>query len=138
MRTADFRLARLTAAASIVVLFMVGIGARGAHPQFASGTRDGFATVNGLRLHYIDWGGAGPSVLFLTGLGDSANTFDGLARRFTNRFHVWGLTRRGQGQSDKPESGYDPRTLADDIRAFMKVKGSSAQRSLDFPLQAVT
>ena len=123
MRTAELGLARLAAATSVVVLLLVGVGARGAHPLFASGAQDGFATVNGLRLHYIDWGGAGPSVLFLTGLGDSADTFDALARRFTDRFHVWGLTRRGQGQSDKPKSGYDPRTLAGDIRAFMDVKG---------------
>src|SRR5205085_3519506 len=65
----------------------------------------------------------GPPLLFLTGLGDSADTFDSLARRFTDRFHTWGLTRRGQGSSDKPESGYDPRTLAGDIRGFMDVKG---------------
>jgi len=123
MKTADLRLARLTAAASIVVVLLVGVGARGAHPQFGSATRDGFATVNGLRLHYIEWGGAGPSVLFLTGLGDSADAFDALARRFTDRFHVWGLTRRGQGQSDRPAAGYDPTSLAGDIRAFMDVIG---------------
>jgi pimeloyl-ACP methyl ester carboxylesterase len=123
MGTADLRLARLAAATSIVVFLVVGLGARGAPPPYASGAQEGFAAVNGLRLHYIDWGGAGPSVLFLTGLGGSADSFDGLARRLTDRFHVWGLTRRGQGQSDKPESGYDPRTLAGDIRAFMDVKG---------------
>ncbi len=122
MRTTPVRLARLTAAASVVVLFCVGVGAGGTHPQVASGTGDAFATVNGLRLHYIDWGGVGPSVLFLTGLGDSAHAFDALATKLTDRFHAIGLTRRGQGRSDKPESGYDPRTLADDVRAFMDVK----------------
>jgi pimeloyl-ACP methyl ester carboxylesterase len=110
-------------AASIVVLFLAGVGARGAPLPSAVRAQDGFATVNGVRLHYIDWGGAGPSILFLTGLGDSADSFDTLAKAFTGRFHVWGLTRRGQGRSDKPESGYDPRTLANDIRAFMDMKG---------------
>jgi pimeloyl-ACP methyl ester carboxylesterase len=85
--------------------------------------REGFVTVSGISLHYIDWGGDGPPVLFLTGLGDSAGAFEGLATRFTDHFHVLGLTRRGQGQSDKPDSGYDPDTLADDIRAFMEVVG---------------
>ena len=78
-------------------------------------------SVNGIRLHYVDWGGAGPSLLFLTGLGDSAHSFDRLAAGFTDRFHVLGLTRRGQGKSDKPPSGYDPRSLAEDIRAFLDV-----------------
>src|SRR5713226_5262861 len=83
--------------------------------------KDGFVSVNGIRLHYVDWGGSGPSLLFLTGLGDSAHAFDGLAVGFTDRFHVLGLTRRGQAQSDKPPSGYDPRSLAEDIRGFLDV-----------------
>jgi len=81
--------------------------------------KDGFVTANSIRLHYVDWGGTGPALLFLTGLGDSAHAFDSLAPSFTDRFRVLGLTRRGQGQSDKPEAGYDPRSLAEDIRAFL-------------------
>ena len=89
--------------------------------QNTTTAKDGFVSVNGIRLHYVDWGGAGPSLLFLTGLGDSAHSFDRLAVGFTDRFHVLGLTRRGQGESDKPPSGYDPRSLAEDIRAFLDV-----------------
>src|SRR5713226_6304957 len=81
--------------------------------------KDGFVTVNGIRLHYVDWGGTGHALLFLTGLGDSAHAFDSLAPWFTDRFRVLGLTRRGQGQSDKPQAGYDPRSLAEDIRGFI-------------------
>lgn len=33
------------------------------------------------------------------------------------------MTRRGQGQSDKPASGYDPRSLAEDIQAFIDARG---------------
>ncbi len=40
-------------------------------------------------------------------------------RRDLPRFHVLGLTRRGQGESGKPPSGYDVDTLAEDIRAFL-------------------
>ena len=119
MRTVWFSLASLAATAPIVALLVAGDGDDAPHRLFASEARDGFAMANGVRLHYVDWGGSGPPVLFLTGLGDSADTFDSLATRFTDRFHVWGLTRRGQGRSDQPDSGYDPRTLADDIRAFM-------------------
>jgi pimeloyl-ACP methyl ester carboxylesterase len=98
-------------------------GAGGPHLRAAGEARQGFATANGIRLHYTDWGGNGPPILLLTGLGDSADSFDSLAKRFTDRFHVWGLTRRGQGQSDRPAAGYDPTTLAGDIRAFMDVIG---------------
>jgi non-heme chloroperoxidase len=81
--------------------------------------RDGFARLPGVTLHYVDWGGAGPVLLFLTGLGDSARAFDSLAPQFTDRAHVLGLTRRGQAQSDAPGTGYDPQTLANDILAFL-------------------
>ena len=97
-----------------------------AAPQNTTTAKDGFVSVNGIRLHYVDWGGAGPSLLFLTGLGDSAHSFDHLAVGFTDRFHVLGLTRRGQGESDKPSSGYDPRSLAEDIRAFLDVMKNPA------------
>jgi pimeloyl-ACP methyl ester carboxylesterase len=78
-----------------------------------------FATVNGVRLHYLDWGGTGEVLLFLTALGGTAGDFQSLAIKFTDRFRVLGLTRRGQGQSDKPEAGYDTSTLVEDIKAFL-------------------
>ncbi|MFN8595240.1 MAG: alpha/beta hydrolase [Anaerolineae bacterium] len=78
-----------------------------------------FVSVNGVRLHYLDWGGAGPALLFLAGLGCSAHIFDRFAPRFTDRFHVLALTRRGHGESDYPDTGYDIDTLTDDIRCFM-------------------
>jgi pimeloyl-ACP methyl ester carboxylesterase len=81
--------------------------------------KDAFVTANGVRLHYVDWGGQGQVLLFLTPEGGTAHTFDSLAPRFTDRFRVLGLTRRGQGQSDRPASGYDPATLAADLRAFL-------------------
>jgi len=78
-----------------------------------------FTTVNGVRLHYVDWGGKGETLLFLTALGGTAGDFQPLAVRFTDRFHVLGLTRRGQGQSDRPDAGYDTSQLVEDIRAFL-------------------
>jgi pimeloyl-ACP methyl ester carboxylesterase len=81
-----------------------------------------FATVNGIRLHYVDWGGKGETLLFLTALGGTAEDFQPLAVKFTDHFHVRGLTRRGQGQSSKPDTGYDTSQLVEDIRAFLDQK----------------
>jgi len=81
-----------------------------------------FVNVNGIRLHYLDWGGSGEVLLFLTGMGCSARLFEQLAPRFTEMFRVFALTRRGQGESDYPETGYDPDTLIDDIHDFMDAK----------------
>jgi pimeloyl-ACP methyl ester carboxylesterase len=62
----------------------------------ASPPKDGFVTANGVRLHYVDWGGQGQVLLFLTPQGGTA-----------------------QGQSGRPASGYDPASLAAALRAFL-------------------
>lgn len=58
-------------------------------------------------------------MLFLGPLIGGAHVFDSLARHFTDRFHVLGLTRRGTEPSATPPSGYETGTLAEDIRAFL-------------------
>lgn len=81
--------------------------------------RSDFANANGTRLHYLDWGGNGPALLFLAGLGCTAYIYDKFAPRFTDRFHALAVTRRGHGDSDCPETGYDADTLTEDLRHFM-------------------
>jgi pimeloyl-ACP methyl ester carboxylesterase len=82
-----------------------------------------FVSVNGIKLHYLDWGGEGDVLLFLAGMGCNAHIFDGFAPRFTGKFHVLALTRRGHGESDHPETGYDVDTLTEDVRQFMDALG---------------
>lgn len=80
--------------------------------------RSGFVPVGGgVQLHYLDWGGSGPTIVFLAGQGNTAHAFDDFAPRFTDRFHVVALTRRGFGESSHPAGGYDTRQLVEDIRA---------------------
>ena len=88
--------------------------------------KTGFITVNKVKLHYLDWGGAGATLLFLHGMGDTAHRYDDFAPRFTNQFRVLGLTRRGHGESEIPETGYDTATLVEDIGQFLdalKIQG---------------
>ena len=80
-----------------------------------------FILANGTRLHYLDWGGEGPVLLFLAGMGCSAYIFGKFAPRFTDKFHVLALDRRGHGDSDYPETGYDANTLTEDLRQFLDV-----------------
>lgn len=73
----------------------------------------------GVRLHYLDFGGTGPAVVLLAGLGNTAHAFDDFAPRLADKFHVVALTRRGFGESDHPKGGYDTRRLVEDIRAAL-------------------
>jgi len=64
-----------------------------------------FVNVNGIRLHYLDWGGNGTALLLLPGMGNSAYIYGEFAPRFVDNFRVIAITRRGHGDSDRPETG---------------------------------
>ena len=81
-----------------------------------------FVEANGVKLHYLDWGGQGAPVVFLTGFGTPAATFNDLAVGLRDRFHVYALTRRGFPPSQTPASGYELATLVADIMAFLDAK----------------
>jgi len=85
--------------------------------------RSAFAVVNGVRLHYLDWGGEGEPLVLVHGLGDSPHLFDDLAPHLTNRFRVVAYARRGHGDSDAPEGPYDLATLVEDLRLLLDELG---------------
>lgn len=74
----------------------------------------------GVWLEVLDWGGTGRPLVLLAGLGATAHVFDGFAASLTDRYHVYGITRRGFGSSSAPESGYDPDRLGDDVLAVIR------------------
>jgi len=82
-----------------------------------------FVTVDkGVKLEVLDWGGTGRPLVLLTGQGATAHVFDEFALNFTARHHVYGITRRGYGRSDKPAptpENYDANRLGDDVLAVI-------------------
>ena len=61
---------------------------------------DRFVTVNGLRLHFLDWGSPDkPPLIMLHGIGRVARTFDHLAPHFSRDYHVLAVDMRGHGDS---------------------------------------
>jgi non-heme chloroperoxidase len=72
-----------------------------------------------VRLEVLDWGGSGRSLVLLAGGGDTAHVFDGFATQLTAAFHVYGITRRGFGQSELSATKPAPDRLADDVLAVM-------------------
>jgi pimeloyl-ACP methyl ester carboxylesterase len=79
---------------------------------------EGFVEVNSVRLQYLDWGGSGPALILIHGLGDNPHTFDDLAPAFADRFHVIAYARRGSGGSEV-QAPYDVVTLTQDLRGLM-------------------
>jgi pimeloyl-ACP methyl ester carboxylesterase len=85
--------------------------------------KEGFVDLAGLKLHYVDWGGAGQPLVLLAGLGATAKVYSSLAPKLATRFRVVGLTRRGHGRSDRPASGYDLDHFVEDICRFLDAMG---------------
>jgi pimeloyl-ACP methyl ester carboxylesterase len=66
---------------------------------------DRFVTVDGLRIHYLDWGAPEkPPLIMLHGIGRVAHTFDHIAPKFSSKYHVMAVDMRGHG-----DSGWDPK-----------------------------
>jgi non-heme chloroperoxidase len=93
--------------------------ANDARPKAAARPISAVVVANGVRQHYLDWGGDGKVMLLLAGFGKDAHAFNTFAPQFTDSFRVFALTRRGFGQSERPAGGYDVATRVQDIRAFM-------------------
>lgn len=87
--------------------------------------RDRDVSVNGLRLHYLEWGIAGRQpMLLLHGGSAHAHWWDFLAPRFIDHYHVLALDLRGHGDSqwaNPPEYGLSAH--ADDVRRFIETLG---------------
>jgi esterase len=83
--------------------------------------RDRFATVNGLRIHYLEWGAAGRQPLVLLhGIARVAHTFDHLAPHFSDKHHVIAVDLRGHGGSDwDPKSEYRVEDYTRDVEALV-------------------
>lgn len=72
------------------------------------------ATVNGVRLRYTISGSGEPLVL-LHGWPQSMREWRHITPSLASRFTVIAPDMRGFGESDKPSTGYDKRTVAQDI-----------------------
>ena len=82
-------------------------------------------TVNGIKIHYLDWGHAGkPPLILLHGIARTAHGFDHLAPHFTNDYHVMAVDMRGHGDSGwHPEGAYLVEDYTSDIEALIEQLG---------------
>ena len=86
---------------------------------------DRFATVNGLRLHYLEWGDAAkPPLILLHGIARHAHTFDHLAGNLARDYHVIAPDMRGHGDSAwSPEGAYLVEDHVKDLEALVTQLG---------------
>src|SRR5678815_442714 len=81
--------------------------------------RVAFVQANGIRINYTDWGGDGPPLVMIHGIGDNPHIFDDLSRSLHKDFRIIAYARRGHGQSESPTGPYDLTALVEDLRQFL-------------------
>lgn len=109
--------------------FLCGIGVLRAQDSQAHNALDSsphtvrmISVEKDVQLEVLDWGGTGRPLVLLTGLGDKAHVYDKFAPKLTERYHVYGITRRGFGASSAPQpnaTNYSTARLGEDVIAVI-------------------
>ena len=76
-----------------------------------------------VQLEVLDWGGSGPALVLLAGLGATAHYYDDFASALTARYRVVGVTRRGHRGSSAAAGGYGFDRLAEDVLRVIDAVG---------------
>jgi esterase len=115
------RLDARLASALLLLLLLAGpaLGAQAPAPV------DKFVSVNGLRIHYVDWGNATrPPLIMVHGVDRIARTFDHIAPHFSARYHVIAVDMRGHGDSGwHPEGRYTVEDHVSDLEGLVAQLG---------------
>jgi pimeloyl-ACP methyl ester carboxylesterase len=85
-----------------------------------------FVLVDGLRLHFQQWGGsdAAPTAVLVHGLGSSRHIWELVGPLLAAEgMRVVALDQRGHGESDQPDHGYDFDSAVADLAGFLDAVG---------------
>jgi esterase len=86
--------------------------------------REGDVTVDNMRLHYLDWGGNGPPIVFLHGGALNAHTWDLVCLALRDDYRCIALDQRGHGDSDwSPTADYSMGAQLADTKGFVDAMG---------------
>lgn len=93
--------------------------------QSAPPPADRNVMVNGLRIHYLDWGGESkPPLILLHGIGRLARSFEPIAGHFTDRYRVIAMDMRGHGDSSwHPQGAYLVEDYVQDLEGLVEQLG---------------
>lgn len=82
-----------------------------------------FASVNGVKIHYLKAGTGANALVFLHGFGETSHMWTTMFEEFGKDFTIIAPDLRGIGESSQPASGYDKKTAAVDVHELMKSLG---------------
>jgi pimeloyl-ACP methyl ester carboxylesterase len=117
---------RVTTAILFFVLTAVSSAVLQAQPA-SSLIESKFATVDGIKIHYLS-AGHGPSVILLHGYAETSRMWRPLIPKLVDKFTVIAPDLPGIGESDIPKDGLDMKTAAIRIHGLAKSLGITKSR----------
>ncbi|MFM0046021.1 alpha/beta fold hydrolase [Paraburkholderia sediminicola] len=115
----------------IVRMSLAEIAPPFAFPAFWTEFRHSTATVNGIRLHFVE-GGHGAPILLLPGWPQSWYAWRYVMPMLTRAGRrVIAIDPRGMGDSDRPAFGYDMGTIAADVHGLVEALGLCSDGPID-------
>ncbi|MEO8073351.1 MAG: alpha/beta hydrolase [Acidobacteriota bacterium] len=101
----------------LVLVFSANIFAQ--NKNYQSKTAD----VNGVKIHYLKAGTGKTPLVLIHGFGDTSHMWIPMFDEFGKDFTIIAPDMRGLGDSSRPMSGYDKKTMAVDIHELVKSLG---------------
>ncbi len=86
------------------------------------GFENGYAAVNGTRLHYV-MGGEGTPLVLLPGHPETWWAYHKVMPELAKHHRLIAVDLRGMGGSEKPKDGYEKKTMARDIYELVRHLG---------------
>ena len=86
---------------------------------------DRYVKVNGLNLHYLEWGDPGsPAIMMLHGIQQQAHSWDFISLPLSVDYRVIAVDQRGHGDSDwSPDEDYSTDAYVGDVEALVSALG---------------
>jgi pimeloyl-ACP methyl ester carboxylesterase len=81
------------------------------------------AALSGARIHYLRAGTGKRTLVLIHGFGDTSHMWTPLFDEFGSEYAIIAPDMRGLGESSRPMTGYDKKTIANDIHELVKSLG---------------
>ena len=108
-------------AVTTVILITISVGAFAQSMKYQSEK----ANVNGVTIHYVKAGTGNKTLVLIHGFGDTSHMWIPLFDEFGKDYTIIAPDMRGLGDSSKPVTGYNKKTMAVDIHELVKSLGYS-------------
>src|SRR2546430_11979309 len=78
---------------------------------------------NGLKVHYYEWPGSKPALIFLHPSSGYGRMWEATANHLGSRFHIYAIDQRGHGSGGPPDGDYFAEEYVDDLRLLLNPGG---------------